>query len=64
MLFSRTSNTKHPIRPVDRRDPNFVDMDQEEILDKKADHTEEVWRERKINGIRSNNQSNKYRTTK
>ena len=44
MLFNHTGNTKHPVRHVDRRDPDYVDVDQEEVLDKKVDHTEEVWR--------------------
>lgn len=54
MLFSRTSNTEHPVWPVDRRDPDYVDVDQEVQSDKKADHAEETWRERKIENGTSN----------
>ena len=55
MLFNHTGNTKHPVRHVDRRDPDYVDVDQEEVLDKKVDHTEEVWRERKIDNEQNRN---------
>ena len=36
-------------------DPDYVDVDQEEVLDKKVDHTEEVWRERKIDNEQNRN---------
>ena len=55
MLFNHTGNTKHPVRHVDRRDPDYVDVDQEEVLDKKVDHTEEVWRERQIDNEQNRN---------
>lgn len=55
MLFSRTGDTKYPVGHVDRRDPDYVDVDQEEVLDKKANHVEETWRERKMENEQDRN---------
>ena len=50
--------TRPIVTPLDRRDPDYIDVDQEYESDKIADHIEEVWKERKIDNDKKSGAGN------